>query len=446
MTENFIQKSKNLLLDFLYAPGGFSFFPSLVFWSKTTDNINIENILNKLDTSGHLDIWVSQNKVTLYVHIPFCDKICNYCNCFKKKLTQSKQIDIYLKYLEKEAELYFKALWKKIKVSSIFIWWGTPNLLNLSQFEYLYSIITKYYDLSDLEWFILDGHPNYYNEDKLRYFAKIGVSRITLAAQSFDDEVLKWANRDDYNIDEIHKIIQSAKKYKIATNIDLLIWLQWQNISIIKRDFDIIDQLWPDNVSVHFLMLSDNMKYTLAPDYHQLIWETKKLLQNRKLPHYASNITENHYASSRNTTLSLWAESVSSLYQEIIFQKPNLNQYYKDLDKNIFPIWFSKVLNKKDEMRKYIFLNILSWVSITDFYQLFHEDIYNVFWKEIKFLFLKNITILKDNKIIPNKSDLEVLLHANILFLKELSDYRYIDSDRKNIWNYFLANWELIDK
>ena len=56
MTENFIQKSKNLLLDFLYAPGGFSFFPSPVFWSKTTDNINIENILNKLDTSGHLDI------------------------------------------------------------------------------------------------------------------------------------------------------------------------------------------------------------------------------------------------------------------------------------------------------------------------------------------------------------------------------------------------------
>jgi hypothetical protein len=97
-------------------------------------------------------------------------------------------------------------------------------------------------------------------------------------------------------------------------------------------------------------------------------------------------------------------------------------------------------------MKKYFYLNILHGVSIDGFFKLFNESIYDVFWKEIKFLFLQKVTILKDNKIVPNKSDLEVLLHANILFLDELQSHNFVPLWDKDISNYFLATWELIDK
>jgi coproporphyrinogen III oxidase-like Fe-S oxidoreductase len=106
MKSNFIQSSKNLLLDFLYTPGGFSFFPSPIFWAS---NFKYSDLSNSLK---HLPSFNSQERktTTLYIHIPFCDKICNYCNCFKKKLLLSEEIDRYIEYLEQEARIYYNII------------------------------------------------------------------------------------------------------------------------------------------------------------------------------------------------------------------------------------------------------------------------------------------------------------------------------------------------
>lgn len=442
MKNNFIQSSKNLLLDFLYTPGGFSFFPSPIFWASNFEYSDLSDSLKHL-----VSFNLQEGKTTtLYIHIPFCDKICNYCNCFKKKLLLSEEIDRYIEYLEQEAKIYYNIIWKKIKISSIFIGGWTPNLLSISQFKQLHSIIVKYYDISGIEWFILDGHPNYYSREKLKYFSSIWVTRVTFAVQSFDNLVLEKANRESYSINQLHQLIQFASSVNIQVNIDLLIWLQWQTLDSIKNDFQLCSNLKVNNVSVHFMMLSDNMKYSLPSNYHELIKGTKILLQNIKLPYFSSNITEDHYASTKNTTLSLWAEAVTNIYSTSVFQKPKLKKYYQFLDDHKVPASRYIACNKRQEMKKYFYLNILHGVSIDGFFELFNESIYDVFWKEIKFLFLQKVTILKDNKIIPNRSDLEVLLHANILFLDVLQSHNFVPLRDKEISNYFLATWELIDK
>gem|GEM_PF-1846260 len=69
-----------------------------------------------------------------------------------------------------------------------------------------------------------------------------------------------------------------------------------------------------DNVSVHYFMNSNNIDYDITNNYHELIEQAKQYLQETELPHRASNIQEDYFASKRNSTLSLGATAVTNIF------------------------------------------------------------------------------------------------------------------------------------
>lgn len=447
MDNNFIIKSKNLLLKFLREPGGFSFFPSSFFWNKNINSDSINESLIWFLKSDYFDIKNQNNKINLYIHIPFCTKICSYCNCFKTLLKKEKEIDVYLEYLEKEADLIIKLNNKnKIKINTIFIWWWTPNLLSIEQFTKLYWIIVKYFDLEELEQFLLDWHPNYYNKLKLDYFNSIWVNRLTFAIQTFDEQILIENNRDIYDIKTFEENITYLKNIGIKINIDLLIWLKWQTFNSIKNDIDYLNSLNIDNVSVHYLMKSNNINYKLDENYLEIITQTKQYLLSNNLPNFSPNISEDYFASKRNTTISLWASAITNIYSEIIFSKPWITDYYKLLNLWILPSFKWLRISKKDEMIKYIYLNILYWVNINIFNELYWEDIFRTFINEFKFLNNNNVITIKNWNIFSNKTDLETLIYFNIFFLEKFSDISLNQYNIMELNNFFLNSGELIDK
>jgi oxygen-independent coproporphyrinogen-3 oxidase len=122
MEKQFIEKSKNLLLHFLEEPGGFSFFPSSFLWKKNISREEVKSSYIQHFNTNFSHIDDTNNKVNLYIHIPFCTKICSYCNCFKKKLEKKEEIDTYIGYLKKEIDLIKKINGnKKIGINTIFI-------------------------------------------------------------------------------------------------------------------------------------------------------------------------------------------------------------------------------------------------------------------------------------------------------------------------------------
>lgn len=447
MNNNFLKQSKYLLLKLLQEPGGFSFFPSLFFAHKGILNEDIHNSFKSFLDSNYSNINVKQNKVNLYIHIPFCEKICSYCNCFKRQLKNKEEIDTYLNYLEKEIIIIYKLNFKKkIKINTIFVWWGTPNLLSTNQFIKLYAIIIKYFNLELLDQFLLDWHPNYYNESKLDYLKSIWVDRLTFAIQTFDNNVLENNNRDIYDINKFEKNIFHLNKIWIKSNIDLLIWLQWQSFDSIKKDIIYLKTLKIDNVSVHYLMNSNNLNYELDKNYLELVSKTKDYLSNNALPNFCSNKTEDYYASKRNSTISLWASAVTNIYSEIIYSKPWITNYYNNLDSGKLPFFKWLYVSKKDEMIKYIYLNILYWVNINTFTSLFWENIFRVFVNEFKFLNNREIVIIKNGKIYSNKTDLETFIYFNIFFIEKFRDFSLNQYNEDKFEDFFLLSWELIDK
>jgi oxygen-independent coproporphyrinogen-3 oxidase len=89
-------------------------------------------------------------------------------------MSQKGEIDRYIEYLGKEARLIYETnKKKKIQVNTIFIGGGTPNLLSKEQYKNLYFVIKEYFELTDLEQFLIDGHPNYYTPEKIDYLKSI---------------------------------------------------------------------------------------------------------------------------------------------------------------------------------------------------------------------------------------------------------------------------------
>lgn len=423
--------SEKLLFNILYEPGGFSFFPSTFFWEK----IDID--LNSLYKSHFL----TNNENNLYIHIPFCEKICSYCNCFKSISLWEEKINVYLNYLQKEAEILYKLNnFERIKINNIFIWWWTPNILNINQFVKLFEIINKYF-LFDLWEFLIDCHPNYLNDEKILLFKKYKVSRVTLALQTIDVETLKLNNRDIYDLEKIKNLVKTLKSNQIKINVDLVVWLKWQTFLSIDNDIKFVTNLWVDNVSDHYLMKSNNFKYDFSPNYLELVKYFKKFV--KKLPKNSENKIESDFSNNKVSMLWLWANSVTHIYEKVIYIKPNINNYYELIDKWEIPFlkWFK--LNKNYEIIKYIFLSIFSWINLNKANLIFAEDIYKKFEKQFYFLQKNGIIKLENNNFTCLKNDFEVLKFLLIFFIDKFKLIKNID-DLKSY--YFLENSQLIDK
>ena len=193
-------------------------------------------------------------------------------------------------------------------------------------------------------------------------------------------------------------------------------------------------------------MNSNNIDYDITNNYHELIEQAKQYLQETELPHRASNIQEDYFASKRNSTLSLGATAVTNIFWNTIFQKPENKGYYEMLDTWNFPVHSWLQITKKDEMIKYIYLNLLFWVNIAEFYNLYKTDIFESFPWEFRFLKENNIISIHSGNIVSNKSDYITLLYAGIFFIKNFAVFHLSDYNKDELKNFFSDSGELIDK
>ena len=121
----------------------------------------------------------------IYIHIPFCNNICKYCD-FPKMLYDKKFINKYLTSLENE----IKTRYKNEKVKTIFIGGGTPTSLDYNELKKLLSI-TKIFNKSDSIEFTIESNIESLDKEKIKLLREYGVNRVSLGVQSFNDDILK---------------------------------------------------------------------------------------------------------------------------------------------------------------------------------------------------------------------------------------------------------------
>ncbi|MBR2588145.1 MAG: radical SAM family heme chaperone HemW [Bacilli bacterium] len=234
--------------------------------------------------------------MSIYIHIPFCSKICAYCD-FPKVIKDKKIIDKYLTELEKEIEENYKGE----NIKTLYIGGGTPTSLNLKQLKKLFKIIDKIKIDKDAE-ITIEANSEDLSEEKLK-FLKGKVNRLSIGIETFNEDILKEINRS-VNL----KNIKNSFKYFKNINLDLMYGFKNQKLEDLEKDLKIIADLNPTHISIYSLIIEPNtllyinnypiMDEDLEIKMHELI--KKSLKEKGYIWYEISNYSKKNFESKHN--------------------------------------------------------------------------------------------------------------------------------------------------
>lgn len=237
-----------------------------------------------------------------YIHIPFCNNICSYCD-FCKLLYNKDFVKKYLDALEKEITNNYK---NEI-LDTIYVGGGTPSSLNVLELNKLFSII-KIFKLSKEYEFTFEVNIEDITEEKLEILKENKVNRLSIGIESFNDKYLKYLGRN-YTSDIINEKVELAKKYFDNINVDLMYALKNESLDDLEEDIDKILKLDIKHISCYSLIIEkntklyiENTKYIsddLDSDMYDLI---DKKLENKYHRYEVSNYSITYYESRHNLT------------------------------------------------------------------------------------------------------------------------------------------------
>ncbi|MFZ7108894.1 oxygen-independent coproporphyrinogen III oxidase [Avibacterium avium] len=187
--------------------------------------------------------------LSLYVHIPFCHKLCYFCACNKIITRHQQKADIYLDYLEKEIKNR-AALFRNRKVTQVHWGGGTPTYLTEQQSSRLMAMLREHFHFADNAEISIEMDPRKIELETLDHLRKIGFNRISMGVQDFNKAVQKAVNREQ-DEDFIQALLERARALGFqSTNLDLIYGLPLQNVESFMFTLQKVIELNPDRLSV----------------------------------------------------------------------------------------------------------------------------------------------------------------------------------------------------
>lgn len=197
--------------------------------------------------------------LSLYVHLPFCRRLCTFCGCNKFITPHQEAADDYLDTLEKEMQLVTARLAQKKPVIQLHLGGGTPTFLTVKQLERLWALLNKYFDLSPAKEVALEVHPRVTTREQLDALYAMGFRRISLGVQDFDPAVQRAINRDQ-TIEQTESAYYAARDLGFTSiNLDLVYGLPKQNLYTFRETLDRVSAMAPDRLAVYSFAYIPNM-------------------------------------------------------------------------------------------------------------------------------------------------------------------------------------------
>ncbi len=202
----------------------------------------------------------------IYVHIPFCARICPYC-AFYKERADPTQTDRFCEAISAElrARGDGRAVLNRssLRPLTVFFGGGTPTALTTTQLASLLQGFHGELDLSELQEWTFEANPGSVSERKARLLREQGVSRISLGVQSFDDQLLQLLGRE-------HSAAQAEASFDLLRrvgfenlNIDLMFGLPGQTLAQWRETLRRAIALEPDHVSAYCLTYEEDTDFFL---------------------------------------------------------------------------------------------------------------------------------------------------------------------------------------
>jgi oxygen-independent coproporphyrinogen-3 oxidase len=339
-------------------------------------------------------------RTSLYIHIPFCERKCIYCDFYSIEGISSMQS--FLDAMECEIRMY--AGFNTTDYSTVFFGGGTPSLLSPEQVDRILSLLAQTFFILPGAEVTLETNPGTVDLEKLRGFRNAGINRLSIGIQSFHEDELRFLGRihDAHQGEEAVRLARAAGFANI--NIDLMYSLPGQTKERWASTLERAVALEPEHLSAYGLIIEDNTPLAKLvrsrqvspnpPDAEAELYElTMATMEKHGYEHYeVSNYARRGFRSMHNS--NYWhhgnylgfGPSAHSFWREAEdragirwWNVANLSAYVRALHRGEQPVAGREELSTEALMTERIFLGLRSdGVDLREFRREFGDELLKV--------------------------------------------------------------------
>ncbi|GAB4333939.1 MAG: oxygen-independent coproporphyrinogen III oxidase [Leptolyngbyaceae cyanobacterium] len=360
-----------------------------------------------------------QTPISLYCHIPFCETACYFCGC-NTIITQRRELaDPYLNYLARNIEQVASLIDGQRKVHQLHWGGGTPNYLNLSQIEFLWNTLNRYFSLDPAAEVSIEINPRYVDKNYIFFLKSLGFNRISFGIQDFNPEVQAAVNRiqPESMLFDVMSWIREAGFESV--NVDLIYGLPYQTLYTFKETVQKTIELNPDRIAVFnfaYVPWIKPIQKKISQEALPPASEKLKILQMTiaeltekdyvfiGMDHFAKPNDEltiaqragklhrnfqGYTTKPESDLFGFGITSISMLHDVYIQNHKRLKEFYGAIDEGRLPIEKGVTLTQDDIIRRTIIMELmcqfqLAQQDIEEKYHLgFDIDFDDYFWREI---------------------------------------------------------------
>ncbi len=369
-------------------------------------------------------------KASIYIHIPFCKAKCNYCD-FVSFSTNIELHHEYIKALVNEISSV-KELFDS-EIETIFIGGGTPSIIEEGLFFDIFDAIYKYKVSSSAE-ITIEANPESLTEEKLKVYKSIGINRLSIGLQAWQQLILKDLGRI-HDRESFLKAYNAAVKHGFTNiNVDIMFALPGQSLRELQETVDNVIDLNPAHISAYALIIEEGTPFYTKAEENALTLPDDTL--DREMYHYlTSALPKQGYAQYE---ISNFAKAGYECRHNIVYwtRKPylgfglnahsffcgnrfnNISNLESYINLNGIPsLVRENVINVSDKeaMEEFMFLGLRMTAGVlpSDFKKAFGVSIYQIYGEKIKKLTANGLLEERADRIFLSKKGLDL---ANMVF------------------------------
>ena len=316
----------------------------------------------------------------VYIHIPYCLQRCTYCDFATYERTKILPENDYVQILKNEILSRHHLFSHHQNLDTVYFGGGTPSLLPASLIsEILSTLNTVGFRQKSGAEITIEINPATVDEEKLRIYKDLGINRLSVGAQTFDDDLLKMVHRE-HSAKQTLQTFELIKKHDFHFNFDLLFALPHQSMAGFEKDVQIALEIAPEHLSPYCLTVPHNhilSKNRPLDDEQIAMFELlhERLSSGGYQQYEISNYAKPGYESKHNmlywTDQDYWGVGLSA--HSYLKQSPSFPwgvRFWNHKGIQDYTTWAQSlsantpIFSSADQDR---FESLESWESLTDF-------------------------------------------------------------------------------
>jgi oxygen-independent coproporphyrinogen III oxidase len=200
--------------------------------------------------AGWLAALTARNRLSLYAHIPYCDRLCWFCACHTKQTLRYEPVEAYLRGLYAEIAAIGARVDRAAPVTALHFGGGSPTLLKPDDMRALKACLDANFTFADDAEISVEMDPNDLDDDRHDALAEIGMTRSSIGIQDFDSKVQKAINRIQ-TFEQTRGVVEAARARGVrSVNCDILYGLPFQTMETLAETVRAVISLSPDRIAL----------------------------------------------------------------------------------------------------------------------------------------------------------------------------------------------------